>query len=183
MPINVSAPPSVAYGADEGLPDMPLGMGVDDAIYHTGHSYPGGVHALAARMGVSVNTLTHKLNPNNATHHLHPRELVALLELSGNPAVLQAMAARLGYTVAAAVPDQSGGDPVEAFMALQCAFADLVRAVADPLALHGADGSAGAVTPNELRRASAMAADLHAAVGHVLAALRGRMRKAPGGGL
>lgn len=156
---------------------MPQGMSVEDAIYHTVHGYPGGVVALAARMGVSSNTLTHKANPNNTTHYLHPRELVAMQYLSGNTEVLHAMAAQLGYTCTTAMPDQSGGDPVEDFMRLQVAFSDLVRAVADPLS-----GQRDAVTSNEMRRADAMAGDLHTAIGHMLASLRGRMRPAPKAG-
>lgn len=173
MTVTISIPPGLAYGANEAVPDMQQGMSVEDAIYHTVHGYPGGVVALAARMGVSPNTLTHKANPNNTTHYLHPRELVAAQHMSGNAAVLHAMAAQLGYACTTALPDQSGGDPVEAFMRMQVAFADLVRAVADPLAEQG-----HAVTSNEMRRADAMAGDLHTAIGHVLASLRGRMRKA-----
>ena len=98
MKATISSPPGLAYGADDVVPDMPEGLSVEDAIYHTVHGYPGGVTALAARMGVSANTLTHKANPNNSTHHLHPRELVAMQYLSGNAAVLQSMAHSLRYT-------------------------------------------------------------------------------------
>ena len=90
-----------AHSAERAVDSRALAMmaahwTVADAIYHTVHGYPGGVVALAARMGVSPNTLTHKANPNNATHHLHPAELVAMQQLSGNAAVLHAMAAALG---------------------------------------------------------------------------------------
>lgn len=172
---TISVPDAVAYGANEPLPaSRPSGLDVLDAIYHAAHGGPGGVAALAARMGLSVSTLTHKVNPNNTTHNVFPRELVALQELTGNAAPLHAMADRLGYTCTRATPDQSGGDPVEAFITLQCAFADLVRAVADPL-----QGDAKAVTKNEMRRAEHQAAELQAAIGHVLASLRGHMRTAP----
>ncbi|MGP1683459.1 MAG: phage regulatory CII family protein, partial [Giesbergeria sp.] len=86
---------------------------------------------------------------------------------------LHALAAHLGYTCTRATPDQSGGDPVDAFMRLQVAEADLARALADPLS------HAGEVTRNEMRRAEAMATEVQAALGHALAALRGRMRAAP----
>lgn len=151
-----------------------MGQDVNDALYHTVHSYPGGVTALAARLGMSANTLTHKVNPNNTTHHLHPKEVVAVMHMSGNAAALHAMAEQLGYTCMRAMPDQSDGDPVEAFMRAQMAFCDLVRSAADPLS-HGADP----VSPNEMRRSEAMAGDAHTAIGHLLACLRGRMRKAP----
>lgn len=174
MKATISSPPGVAYGADDVVPDMPEGLSVEDAIYHTVHGYPGGVAALAARMGVSANTLTHKANPNNSTHHLHPRELVALQYLSGNVAVLQAMAHSLRYTCTRIEADQTGGDPVEAFMRMQMAMSDFVCSVADPLALNDKQ-----VTRNQMRRAEAMAAELQGSIGYVLASMRGRMRPAP----
>lgn len=175
MGINVSIPPGLAYGADEVMPDMPVGLTVADAVYHTVHSYPGGVAALAARMGVSANTLTHKANPNNDTHHMRPDELLAIQVFSGNYAVTHAMNAALGLSATPSVPDQSDGDPVEAFMRQQRAQGDYCAAVADAFL----DDSP---TPNAVRRVSVMAQDLIATIGHQVAVLRGRMRKAPGVG-
>lgn len=168
MRATVSVPPSVAYVDGEVMPDMPQGLTIEDAIYHTVHSHPGGVSALATRMGIPAGTLNHKANPNNATHHLHPRELVTMQHMSGNAAVLHSMAHSLGYTCTRAVPDQSGGDPVEAFMRMQMAMSDFVRSVADPLQLSSTE-----VNRNQMRRAEAMAADLQATIGDLLAAMRG----------
>ena len=175
MAVTVSVPLAAAYGGNEGLPDTPQGLTVPDAVYHTVHGYPGGVVALAARMGVSANTLTHKANPNNDTHHMRPDELVAMQALSGNCAVLHAMAAALGFVCTPSVPDQSDGDPVEAFMLQQRAQGEYSAAVADALLLDQP-------TPNAVRRVDAMAQDLIAKTGHQVAVLRGRMRKAPGAG-
>lgn len=173
MAISISIDPGCVYGASEPLPTKASGLDLDDALYHTAHTYPGGVAALAARMGMSHDTLTHKVNINNATHFLRPKELLATMYMSGNASALHAMAEHLGYTCTRATPDQSGGDAVDAFMRLQVAYADLVRAVADPLRHDDA------VTKNEMRRAEAMAAEAQAAIGHALAALRGRMRAEP----
>ena len=174
MAVTISIPPGAAYGADEAVPNKPMGMSIDDAIYHTVHGYPGGVVALAAPMGVSANTLTHKANPNNATHHLHPAELVAMQQLSGNAAVLHAMAAALGYTCIPAVADQSGGDPVDAFMHQAAAQGKYVAAVADAMLVP-------APSRNEVNRVARMAEDLIDTTTALLSVLRGRMRKAPGG--
>lgn len=149
-------------------------MTVVDAIYHTVHGYPGGVVALAARMGVSANTLTHKVNPNNDTHHMRPDELVAIQVFSGNYAVLHAMAAALGHSATPAAADQSDGDPVEAFMQQQRAQGEYSAAVADALLTE-------CPTPRAVRRVDAMAQDLISKIGHQVAVLRGRMRRAPGG--
>lgn len=174
MKITISAPDDAVYAADAPLPDRaPTGLSLDDAAYHAVHGYRGGATALAARMGMPVETLTAKVNTNNTTHFLRPRELQAVMYMSGNAAPLHALAEHLGYTCTRATPDQSGGDPVDAFMRLQLAHSDLVRAMADPLS-HGGD-----ISKNEMRRAEAMAAELQAAIGHALATLRGRMRAAP----
>lgn len=178
MGVTISIPPGAAYGAGDDVPSKPVGMSVEDAIYHTVHGYPGGVTALAARMGMSPNTLTHKVNPNTTTHHLHPRELVAMQYLSGDASVLHAMAAALGYTCTPCGPDQSGGDPVEAFMHMQVSYADLVRSIADPLARMRSDPSM-MVTQAEMRRADNHAGAHHATVDGALAALRGHMRPLP----
>lgn len=175
MTISLTADLPGAYGAEQRQEyTRRRGQDVLDAAYQLAHGYPGGIGALALRMGVSDNTLTHKVNPNNSTHHLSLREAVAMQSLSGNAAILHAMADALGYTCARATPDQSGGDPLDTAMRLQVAHADLVRATAD--ALRARDG---AVTSNQLRRAEHDAQELIAAIGHTLALLRSRMRAAP----
>lgn len=178
MGITMSLPPGAGYGADEDVPSKPVGMSVDDAIYHTVHGYPGGVAALAARMGVPANTLTHKANPNTTSHSLRPSELVAMQYLSGDASVLHAMAAALGYACTPVAPDQAGGDPVEAFMHLQTSYADLVRSIADPLARMAGEPDSW-VTGAEMRRADRCAADHHSMVDGALAALRGHKRPEP----
>lgn len=182
MGITISVPGHAAYGADEAVPDKPVGMSVDDAIYHTVHNYPGGVVALAARMGVSANTLTHKANPNNTTHRMSPAELVAMQLFSGNAAVLVAMAAALGYSVTRATPDQSGGHLGAALVRFQVAAADFVRAVGEPAERLSEDPGKHA-TGNEVRRADYQAQEVQASMSHVVGALRGHMRPAAGAGL
>jgi hypothetical protein len=177
MRATVSIPQGLAYGADEAMPDNPVGLDVLDAAYHTVHNYPGGVSALAPRVAMSANTLTHKVNPHNTTHHLSLREAVTLQHMSGDASILQAMAAALGYTCTRATPDQAGGDPVQATMRMQCEQADFLRSVAGPLARVSADPGKP-VTPNEMRRAEYHGQELIAAIGHTLATLRARMRRA-----
>ena len=154
---------------------MPEGMSLEDAAYHTAHGYPGGVAALAVRMGLPANTLTHKVNPRNETHFLRPPELISLQALSGNAAVLHSMARTLGYVCTPAAPDEADGDPVEAFMHLQRAQGEYTAAVADAMLTRHP-------TPNAVRRVEVMAQDVLARTGHLVAVLRGRMRKAPDAG-
>lgn len=174
MKVTVSVPDPLAYGADEPVPSRVPGQDIQDAIYNTVHGYPGGVAALAARMGMSANTLTHKANPNTVTHQPNPRELIAMQVFSGNHSILHAMAEALGHTCTRATPDQSFGDPLDTFMRMQSEMADFSRAIADAVR----DGDA-AVTSNQMRRAEHHAQEAMASIGHTLSMLRARMRRAP----
>lgn len=174
MSISISIPEHMRYADGEAWPDKVTGQDVGDAAYNVAHGYPGGVAALAARMGVNAATLTAKVNQQNTTHHLSVREAVAMQHFSGNHAILHAMAEALGYTCSRNTPDQSGGDPTEAIMRLEVAHADLMRALAD-----GVLAGPQAVTGNQMRRAVYMGEEAIATIGHALAMLRGRMRTVP----
>lgn len=70
-------------------------MNTRDAAFLTGHHYPGGVPALAARMGMDARELSPKLNPN--TGNIGLDEAVVMMALSGDHRILHAMAGELGY--------------------------------------------------------------------------------------
>ncbi|SEN43828.1 phage regulatory CII family protein [Nitrosomonas marina] len=58
-------------------------MNILDHVHSKALSYPGGIAALAVRMGIPYSTLKSKLNPNCATHHLYVQEyerLIAILD-------------------------------------------------------------------------------------------------------
>lgn len=179
MSSSIGTDPSRGYGLGDDAGDMrPAGQDVLDAAYTLAYRYPGGVPALAARMGTSYNTLKHKLNPNNDTHHLTLREALAMQVLSGRHDILHAMADALDEVCTPALPDTSGADPLGCIVGLHVAVADLSRALADPLT-RGAAGQGGAVSKNEMRRAEAMGQQAIAAIGHALAMLRALMRAEP----
>lgn len=171
MQVSISIAGLPDNGDEDQAPDIP---DVLDAAYLLAQRHPGGALALAARMGMSPNTLTHKLNPNNTTHHLTLREAVAMQTLAGDCAILQSMAHALGYTCVPATPDQSEGSPIDSITALQVQIADLMRAIADAVR----DGD-GAVTRNQMRRVDHHAQEAMAAIGHTVALVRGRMRPLP----
>lgn len=56
-------------------------MNKHDAIYIAARAYPGGVEALAARMGVSPNVLYKKLRRAVDSHHLNYEEDSQIIEL------------------------------------------------------------------------------------------------------
>lgn len=157
------------YGDSAADADSARGMCLQDAARLISERYKGGVPALAKAMGVSANTLQHKLNPNNRTHKLTLDEAQAMQRISGLPFVLHAMAAALAHSCMPEVPDQSGGNAVEAFMRFQQGLGEFTAAVADSL-LDGDETSR-----NEFRRVQARAGDLLALVGYLVAVVAQRV--------
>lgn len=169
MGASLSALSSAANGEKQAHADIGRGMDILDAAHLIGHHTAGGAKVLAARMGVSENTLQHKLNPNNTRHHLNLRETVLLQQVSGLPYVLNAMAAALGYVALPARPDVAEGDPLEAFFFLQQAHGDLTAAAADVLR------TGKAITTNELRRLEFQANEAIAGITSLLNAVAARV--------
>lgn len=58
-----------------------LEMNQHDALYKQARNYPGGLEALAQRMGVSVNVLRNKLGPAIKTHYASFEEVSEITEL------------------------------------------------------------------------------------------------------
>ncbi|MEG0921334.1 MAG: phage regulatory CII family protein [Comamonas sp.] len=172
MSISIGVNRRASYVGDDDVPHI-AGQDILDVAYQTAHGYQGGVSALAARMGVVPGTLLNKVNPNNNSHHLTLREAVELMELSDDPALLQAIAARLGCTVIPALPDQSEGDPVQAMAELGMAQGDFMNYVGQAL------GNGPHCTANQVRGVDEMASRFIAVIGHTVAMVRRRMRKAP----
>lgn len=160
------------YGDMGAEADIARGLDVLDAAALIAQKTPGGVPALAQRMGVSANTLQHKLNPNNATHHLTLREAMALQQVSGMPHVLHAMAAGLDFIALRCRPDDAQGDVVEAFMRVQQAMGEFTAAAADAQLGRG-------VTRNALRRVEHQANEAMASISHLVSALAAQVPNRP----
>lgn len=148
------------------------GLDIDDALYHLAHDYPGGVPALAQRMGMSPNSLAHKVSLTQRTHHASPGELVKLQAIAGDARPLHAMAAELGYVAIAVTPKAGGGTSLQDVTRLVREFAELLGAVTEA----AEDAS---ITANEMRRVEAEAGDVMAAIDGCLMTLRAMMPPAP----
>jgi hypothetical protein len=172
---------SVSIGCAGGYGDVALGADIGPGMdlvltaQQMAQAHKGGVPAVAKLMGVSANTLQHKLNPERSTHHLTMVECLQLGMVTGNANVLRAMAKQMGYTLHRATPDQSGGDPVEAFMRFQSNVGDFTCAAADAL-LDGV----GVVTPNAQRRVEFRGQELLAATAHLISTTAARVPKREG---
>jgi hypothetical protein len=71
-------------------------MNALDAFHSTVHSYPGGCEALAARMGIVPAVLRNKANPNFEHNKPTLADADLVMALSGNHAVLHALARNHG---------------------------------------------------------------------------------------
>ncbi len=80
------------------------------AFYHAVREYTGGVAAVAAVYGWNSTTLSKKISPSNRTHILTADEEVAILELTRDPRILDAICAPVDvvWQWAAAVPECPG---------------------------------------------------------------------------
>lgn len=154
----------------DGRSNTQRGMDVLDAAYHTAHSYPGGVAALAVRMGRSANVMMSKLNTNVDSHHLTLREAQTIMDVTDDDAILQAMADHRGYDLVRTIPANT--DQAESlFWQAAAAMAEFHEAVADAMQ--------NGVTRNSLRRASNQGSDAMAHMHNLLGALRARLPAQP----
>lgn len=167
MGISISMPGGFAYGGLGAAADTPM-PDVQVAARQIADEHPGGIAALARALEMPASTLEKKLNPDNMQYKLSITEALRLQQASGRHYILQAMAAGLNRVCLPATPDQSGGDPVQAFMRLQLAFGELTAALAD--SLHE-----GQHSRNAQRRIEYQANELMATVGAIVGASAARV--------
>jgi hypothetical protein len=168
----IDGAPWHVYGDAEAGAASAQGISFEAAAYQTAHDYPGGVPALALRMGRNANTLQHKVDPLNTTHQLTVREAREMMAFTGDYRMLQAMAAELGHVMLSLRFDPAGctlGD----LAGVAKEFGELLQAVHDAVA----DGK---VTTNEIRAVERQFAELIAKGNNLLATLRGMQPRAPG---
>lgn len=157
---------------------------IQSIIYKMAHEFPGGIEKVAEAMGMYKGTLSHKVNPNNTTHHLTLEEAIKLMRVVGDVSLLQAIAAELGYV---AIPCARRPDvltPYEALTNLAAEFANVMKALADPIHRATADGSGPleSVSISEENRVNFMAAGLIEAIGDAQASMRALRRETPKAG-
>lgn len=139
-------------------------LDVLDAAYRTAHEYPGGVGPLAIRMGMPASTLNHKVSLTCTTHNLSLKESVSMQAMSGNFAILHAMAASLGHAVILLDAEPSG-QPMNEVARMVSEFGDLLARVTKSTA----DGT---VTLNEVRDCQRGAMSTIAAIYSVMSSVR-----------
>lgn len=141
----------------------PLVQDVDDAAYQLAHQFPGGVPALAQRMGINHNTLQLKVNPNVDTHKLSLRESVQAQVVAGDCRVLYAMASALDHACLP-LPAIEEGEIAMALAQVGAEVGDVFREVQRVLGDKQ-------VTPNERREVAKQVSEAMAALAMVMRTL------------
>jgi hypothetical protein len=121
-------------------------MSVLDAAYWTGREYPGGIVALAQRLGRP--NLSDELNPNRPTAKLGLATAVDMQLMSGNYRILYAMAAECRHYPPLPMPEGASADApcLRQVSALAGEFAETMQVVTASLGDNR-------ITDNELQAA------------------------------
>lgn len=168
MRSTVSVPNALAYGEGEPIPATECEQEVLLAVANMVHSYPGGITALAKRVGMSANTLQHKVNLNNETHHMTVAELNKIQRATGDISASQALVRGEGY-VCVRVNPAKPASVVDGIARLMAPLAELIESVRD------ATATGQPVTRQQNRRSEHHLAELIGAANALVALQRARM--------
>ena len=140
-------------------------MNIIDAAHATVHAYPGGSESLGPRIGMSAAVLRNKVNPNNSTHHLTIAEADAIMGVTGDHRMLQALAAHHGYVLARVDTAAEPGDVLRTLLRSNAAEGEFDRVLGEALA-------DGLITANELKQINDAGAAQQSSTMVLLAKLR-----------
>lgn len=140
-------------------------MNIIDAAHATVRSYPGGSESLGPRIGMSAAVLRNKVNPNNTTHHLTVAEADAIMGVTGDHRMLQALAGQHGYVLTAVDLGADAGDMLQTLLHSNSAEGEFDRVLGEALADN-------LITPNELKAINEAGTRQQAATMMLLAKLR-----------
>jgi hypothetical protein len=147
-------------------------MNALDAFHSTVHSYPGGCEALAARMGVVPAVLRNKANPNFEHNKPTLADADLVMALSGNFAVLHALALNHGHVCVKVETDVTAAD-----MAIFALLAKSVAAHGDVGGELYATLADGIVEPHEVQRFEEAAYRATAVLKSMVQRLKGMVQK------
>lgn len=109
-------------------------MSIVDAAHRLALRYPGGITALAARMGKNANSLAHKL-AGQVGHNLFATECEEMTAFSRDPEIAQALAHACGHVcVPVTAPALADADLAERVAAAGKEFGDVMNATLTAIA-------------------------------------------------
>lgn len=146
-----------------------------DAAYLTAHDYPGGIAALAVRIGAkNASVLSHKLNPNNQDNHLTVSDLMVIMVMTGDHRALHAACLSLGY-MALPLPESTDDATADSITDTVKEFSEFLQSVTAALADKK-------ITKTELRTVRKELSDLVSASSRlesILASMEAKQRPRP----
>lgn len=149
-------------------------MDITLALQRAVKQWPHGTAALAARLGIGVSSLLHKVSPTYPTAHVSPEEMLDIMEVTGDHGAMHALAGHLGYVLLPAPQCADGSEPIAALAETVREFGEFVANASQALA-------DGRVTDNERQRIEREGADALAAIERLMAlAQRLNSRNKPG---
>lgn len=129
-------------------------MDLHDVIHEVAHSYPGGVEALAHRMGKNPGTLRKKLLITQESHELTVKELRTIVDYTDTDRIAQAFAADRGL-MCISMPDYeslSDKEILDLFLDLQAQQGKWARAISKAMENGEIDWDEFAVIQDEYNK-------------------------------
>lgn len=143
-------------------------MNIRDAAHLIAHEAPGGLEALAMRMGIGYKVFNAKCNPNDDQHVLGMIEALRMQQLTGRADILFAMADALDY-ICIKKPSVETTDLAHQ-IAITCAeFGDFLRQIDTTM-------KDGRVTRNELKKVQKELAEMIGAANTLQALIAAKAR-------
>jgi DNA-binding transcriptional regulator YdaS (Cro superfamily) len=142
-------------------------MDITLALQRAVRAFPHGTNALAARLGISPTSLSHKVSTTYPAAHCSPEEVLEIMQATGDVGALQAMADALGFVL---IPlpkhDAHGDEAMATMMKTVKEFGDFVSEASNDLA-------DGRISDNELARVEREGAEALGAIQALLAFVAG----------
>jgi hypothetical protein len=138
-------------------------MNALDAIHHAATHAPGGIAALAPRMGKSVHTLRHEL-AGAPGHKLGLMDAVLMAQMLGSPRLADAVACEAGGMFVPLAFD-AAGEPI-------ADIADAMRELSELTAALGQSYRDDKISANELANIETQAADVIAVLHRIVGAAK-----------
>ena len=138
-------------------------MNALDAVHHAATHAPGGIAALAPRLGKSVHTLRHEL-AGAPGHKLGLMDAVLIASMLGSHRLADAVCCEAGGMFVPLAFD-AAGEPIQD-------IADAMRELSELCGALGASYSDGKISANELSNIESQSADVIAVVHRIVAAAK-----------
>lgn len=138
-------------------------MNALDAVHHAATHAPGGIAALAPRLGKSVHTLRHEL-AGAPGHKLGLMDAVLIASMLGSQRLANAVAGEAGGMFVPLAFDASG-EPIQD-------IADAMRELSELTGALGDSYRDGKISANELSNIEAQAADVIAVLHRIVGAAK-----------